>query len=60
MLKHDLKLGDTIEIGDTKIRMIRKSGQQCTLIIDAPSDVVIKLPVKSPKKKEDSASPEAV
>ncbi len=60
MLKHDLKMGDTIQIGPTKIRISKKSGQICTLVIDAPADVVITLPPKSPKKQEDQAAQEDV
>lgn len=58
MLKHDLKMGETIQIGATKVRISKKSGQICTLIIDAPDDVVITLPPKSPKKQEDLAAQE--
>lgn len=47
MVKHDLRVGTTIEIGDTKIRLEHKSGQRVSLIIDAPADVPIKLPEKS-------------
>ena len=46
MVKHDLRIGTTIEIGDTKIRLEHKSGQRVSLIIDAPADVPIKLPEK--------------
>ena len=47
MVKHDLLVGTTIEIGDIKIRLDHKSGQRVSLIIDAPADVPIKLPEKS-------------
>ena len=47
MVKHDLRVGTTIEIGDIKIRLDHKSGQRVSLIIDAPADVPIKLPEKS-------------
>ena len=46
MVKHDLRVGTTIEIGDAKIRLEHKSGQRVSLIIDAPADVPIKLPKK--------------
>jgi len=54
MVKHDLRVGTTIEIGDTKIRLERKSGQRVSLIIDAPADVPIKLPEKL-KNTQDNA-----
>ncbi len=47
MVKHDLRVGTTIEIGDAKIRLEHKSGQRVSLIIDAPADVPIKLPEKT-------------
>ena len=47
MVKHDLRVGTTIEIGDAKIRLEHKSGQRVSLIIDAPADMPIKLPEKS-------------
>lgn len=47
MVKHDLRVGTTIEIGGAKIRLDHKSGQRVSLVIDAPSDVEIKLPVKA-------------
>ena len=46
MVKHDLRVGTTIEIGDIKIRLDHKSGQRVSLIIDAPADAPIKLPEK--------------
>jgi len=46
MVKHDLRVGATIEIGDVKIRLDHKTGQRVSLVIDAPSDVRIKLPNK--------------
>ena len=46
MVKHDLLVGTTIEIGDIKIRLDHKSGQRVSLIIDTPADVPIKLPEK--------------
>ena len=42
MVKHTLRVGNTIEIGDIKIRLDHKSGQCVALVIDAPSDVKIK------------------
>lgn len=42
MVKHTLRVGSTIEIGDIKIRLDHKSGQCVALVIDAPSDVKIK------------------
>ena len=42
MVKHTLRVGNTIEIGDIKIRLDHKSGQCVALVIDAPTDVKIK------------------
>lgn len=56
MVKHDLRVGTTIEIGGTKIRLDHKSGQRVSLVIDAPSDVEIKLPVKSDDRNHKTKS----
>lgn len=42
MVKHTLRVGNTIEIGNVKIRLDHKSGRCVALVIDAPSDVKIK------------------
>lgn len=52
MVKHDLRVGTTIEIGTAKIRLEHKSGQRVSLVIDAPSDVEIKLPGKDDGAKD--------
>jgi sRNA-binding carbon storage regulator CsrA len=52
MVKHSLRIGTTIEIGDVKIRLDHKAGQQVSLVIDAPSDIKIKLPPKSKDLKD--------
>ncbi|AXF51437.1 CsrA-like regulator [Erwinia phage Pavtok] len=55
MIKHDLRVGETIEIGGTKVTLQRKSGQIASLVIDAPDDVVIKRQLKPHETQEDSA-----
>lgn len=52
MVKHDLRVGATIEIGDIKIRLDHKAGQRVSLIIDAPTEIKIKLPNKSKDLQE--------
>lgn len=60
MIKHDLKLGEELWIGDSRIKMVRKSGQVCSLIIDAPADVVVRTPKSQRKEKEAHTPQEAV
>lgn len=60
MIKHDLKHGEELWIGATKIKMVRKSGQVCSLIIDAPDDVVVRTPKSQRREKEAIAPQEAV
>lgn len=60
MIKHDLKIGEELWIGDAKIKMVRKSGQVCALIIDAPPSVVVKTPKSQRKEKEARTPQEAV
>lgn len=60
MIKHDLKLGEDLWIGGAKIKMVRKSGQVCSLIIDAPDDMVVKTPKSQRKDKEGKAAQEVV
>ena len=43
-LTADLKPSQTITIGDTTVRLERKSGQIARLVIDAPEQVRITLP----------------
>lgn len=40
----DIKPNETITIGDTTVRLERKSGQLARLVIDAPEQVRITLP----------------
>lgn len=56
MVKHDLRVGTTIEIGGTKIRLEHKSGQRVSLVIDAPSNVEIKLPSKGDDRNHKTKS----
>lgn len=58
MIKHDLRVGETIEIGGTKVTLRRKSGQIASLVIDAPDDVQIKRQMKPHETQEDKAGPE--
>ena len=60
MIKHDLKIGEELWIGDAKIKMVRKSGQVCALIIDAPPSVEVKTPKSQRKEKEARFPQEAV
>lgn len=58
MIKHDLKLNEELWIGDTKVTLKRKSGQVCSLIIDAPADVIIKTPKSIRREQEEKAGKE--
>lgn len=58
MIKHDLKVGEEIWIGDTRITLKRKSGQVCSLIIDAPEAVKIKTPKSIRREQEENAGKE--
>lgn len=60
MIKHDLKLGEELWIGKTRITMVRKSGQLASLVIDAPDDVVVTGPKSQRKPKEGNADQGAV
>lgn len=44
MVKHELRVGSTIKIGETVVRLDYKSGQRVVLVIDAPSEVRIEVP----------------
>ena len=50
MIKHDLRVGEEMKIGGTTLRMVKKSGQVATILIDAPADVKIEFS----KRREDS------
>ena len=41
-MKIDLRPGESITVGDIVIRMVKKSGQLASLVIDAPKSVQIK------------------
>lgn len=56
MIKHDLRVGETIEIGGTKVTLRRKSGQIASLVIDAPDDVLIRRQLKPHETQEDSTA----
>lgn len=55
MIKHDMRAGETIDIGGAKVTLKYKSGQRVTLLIDAPQEVVIKREPKPHELKEDTA-----
>lgn len=59
MFKHDIKVGESIEVGDVVVTIQAKSGQICTLLIDAPPHVPIKT-ARDRKKQEESAPQEPV
>lgn len=59
-MKHDLKPGEELWIGGAKVKMVRKSGQVCSLIIDAPADMVIRTPKSQQREKEARTPQEAV
>lgn len=60
MIKHDLKIGDDVWVGDTKISLRRKSGQVVSLVIDAPADVKIRTSKSIRKEQEAKAGQETV
>lgn len=41
-LNIDIRPGETLQIGDVKIQMVKKSGQLARLIIEADKSVIIK------------------
>ncbi len=51
MIKHAMRVGETIEIGGAKIRLEAKTGQQVSLVIDAPPEVLVNLPKKQGQDK---------
>ena len=59
MFKHDIKVGESIKVGDAVVTIQAKSGQICTLLIDAPPDVPIKT-ARDRKKQEGNAPQEPV
>lgn len=40
-LKIDLRVGETLQVGDARLKLVRKAGQVATLVIDAPREVKI-------------------
>lgn len=60
MIKQDLKVGDEMWIGATKIKLTHKSGQCCSLVIDAPPEVKIRTPKSIQKEQEAKAGQESV
>ena len=50
-LTADIKPSQTITIGDTTVRLTRKSGQIARLVIDAPEQVRITLPRQADSAK---------
>lgn len=60
MIKHDLKVGEEIWIGDTKVMLRHKSGRICSIVIDAPADVKIRTPKSIRKEQEAKAGQETV
>ena len=53
-LTADIKPSQTITIGDTTVRLERKSGQIARLVIDAPEQVRITLPRQAGSAKTGS------
>ncbi|QRE00598.1 hypothetical protein [Pseudomonas phage Itty13] len=47
-LKIDLRPGQSVQIGDVTVKMVKKSGQIASLVIEAPQDV----PIKGPHLRE--------
>jgi sRNA-binding carbon storage regulator CsrA len=41
MLHIDVKVGESIKVGDATIKIIQKSGQRVKLVVDADKSVVI-------------------
>ena len=54
MFKHDIKVGESIKVGDAVVTIQAKSGQICTLLIDAPPHVPIQT-TRDRKKQEVNA-----
>ena len=53
MFRHDLKVGESITIGDVKLTLQRKSGQLCSLLIDVPDGTPIETSRTRSKKAEE-------
>lgn len=52
-LKIDIRPGEEIIAGDVRIKLVKKSGQLASLVIDVPKDVTI----KGPHHREDGQKP---
>ncbi|MND20865.1 hypothetical protein D3C76_47970 [compost metagenome] len=55
-LKIDLRPGQSITVGDVTIKMVKKSGQLASLVIEAGKDV----PIKGPHLQEVRQPPMAL
>ncbi|AMM84119.1 hypothetical protein AZF01_06915 [Martelella sp. AD-3] len=40
-LKIDLRVGETLQVGEARLKLVRKAGQVATLVIDAPREMKI-------------------
>ncbi|TPW31463.1 carbon storage regulator [Martelella alba] len=40
-LKIDLRIGETLQVGEARLKLVRKAGRVATLVIDAPREVII-------------------
>ena len=40
---HDLKVGQTLKIGNATIRLEKKSGQLARLVVQAPTDTIVQM-----------------
>lgn len=56
MFVHDIKVGETIRIGDAVISIHAKSGQVVTLCVDAPREVVIETERDRQKQQQAAAT----
>lgn len=52
VLRHKLKIGEEIWIGDACITLQKKSGQHALIFIEAPPDVKIRTPQSDDTKEE--------
>ena len=57
MLNLSVKVGETVLVGSTRIRLMKKSGQLACLAIDAERDVAIMLEKKKTSGKGTDQSP---
>lgn len=52
----DLRVGESLLIGDTRVTLAFKSGQRATLSVEAPRDVAIHRPKKINPSAQECAS----